>query len=310
MSSPTFARRKNPKGDKTGIFILLVLLVLVFFTIHSASPPAPVPRTVADTAFSAERAGDYINEIAKSPHGIGTPEHDSVKQYIRSVCDQLGMQTNIQTATSVHAFRNIVVAGKVNNIIARIKGTSNTKAVLIMGHYDSQPNTPGAGDDAAAVGAMLETARALKGSPPLQNDIIFLFTDGEEMGLLGSQAFVNDTSLLHEVGLVMNFDGRGNAGVSISFEVNPENGWVMNEFAKAAPYPVANSFSYEVYKRLPNFTDYTVFKAEGITGINSGIVEGFANYHSMTDVPSSLDLGSVQHYGANMLALAKHFGNL
>ena len=310
MGSPTFSRRRKSNGDKTGIFILLAVLVLAFFAIHSANPPAPVSRSADDTVFSAERAKDYINIIAKSPHGIGTPENDSVRKYIHAVCDQLGLQTSIQTTTSLRNFRNTVVAGKVNNIIARIKGTNNSKAVLIMGHYDSQPNTPGAGDDAASTGAMLETARALKAGPPLENDVIFLFTDGEEMGLLGAQAFVNDTSLLHEVGLVMNFDGRGNAGVSNTFEVNPENGWVITEFAKAAPYPIANSFSYEVYKRLPNYTDYTAFKEKDVTGLNSGFIEGFVNYHSMTDIPASLDLGSVQQYGANMLSLGKHFGSL
>jgi hypothetical protein len=310
MGSPTFARKKNPAGDKSGIIILLVAFLLAFFSIHNASPPAMVSRTAADTAFSAERAMDYINEIAKSPHSIGTLRNDSVKKYIHTVCDQLGLQTTIQTTTSTHSFRNIVVAGKVNNIIARIKGTNNSKAVLIMGHYDSQPNTPGAGDDAAAVGSMLETARGLKAGPALQNDIIFLFTDGEEMGILGAQAFVDDSTLLHQVGLVMNFDGRGNAGIINTFEVNPQNGWVITEFAKAAPYPVANSFSYEIYKRLPNYTDYTAFKEKDITGLNSGLIEGFVNYHSMTDVPSSLDQRSVQHYGANMIALAKHFGNI
>src|SRR5580765_4606255 len=203
MGSPTFSRRRKSNGGTAGIFILLGVLVLAFFAIHSASPPRAVSRTAADTVFSAERAKDYIDEIAKLPHGIGTPEHDSVRKYIHSVCDQLGLQTTVQTATALHSFGSIVIAGKVNNIIARIKGTNNSKAVLIMGHYDSQPNTPGAGDNAAAVGAMLETARALKTFLPLQNDIIFLFTDGEEMGLLGAQAFADDSSLLHQVGLVM-----------------------------------------------------------------------------------------------------------
>ncbi|MBS1600889.1 MAG: M20/M25/M40 family metallo-hydrolase [Bacteroidetes bacterium] len=310
MVPPTFARRRNKSDEIFGIIILLVAVLLAFFSIHTASPPAVVLKNAPDSVFSAERAKDHIDEIAKSPHSIGTPRNDSVKTYIVNVCNKLGLQTNVQTATSIRSFRNIVIAGKVNNIIARIKGTNNSKAVLIMGHYDSQPNTPGAGDDAAAVGAMLETARGLKAGPTFKNDIIFLFTDGEEMGLLGAQAFADDTALLNQVGLVLNFDGRGNAGISNTFEINPQNGWVINEFAKAAPYPVANSFSYEVYKRLPNYTDYTAFKEKNITGLNSGIIEGFVNYHSMTDIPANLDLRSVQHYGSNMLALAKHFGNI
>lgn len=308
--SPNFARRKNPASDWSGIITLLGALLLTFFAIHSASPPSVVSRTAVDTVFSAERAKDHVEIIANSPHSIGTIRNDSVRNYIQSTCIRLGMETRIQSATSFRIFRNVIIAGKVNNIIARVKGTDSGRAVLIMGHYDSQPNTPGAGDDAAASSAMLEAARALKSSGALRNDIIFLFTDGEEVGLLGAQAFADDPELMRQVALVLNYDGRGNSGVAMAFEVNRQNGWIMKEFAKAAPYPVANSFSYEVYKLLPNFTDYSVFKSKGIAGINSGIIEGFANYHSMTDVPASLDLRTVQHYGSNMLALAKHFGDM
>ena len=51
-----------------------------------------------------------------------------------------------------------------------------------MAHYDSVPFGPGAADDGAGVVTLLETARALKAGPPLKNDVIFLFTDGEEAG--------------------------------------------------------------------------------------------------------------------------------
>jgi Zn-dependent M28 family amino/carboxypeptidase len=37
---------------------------------------------------------------------------------------------------------------------------------------------------------MLETLHILKADSQLRNDVIFLFTDAEEFGLLGAQAFV------------------------------------------------------------------------------------------------------------------------
>jgi Zn-dependent M28 family amino/carboxypeptidase len=51
-----------------------------------------------------------------------------------------------------------------------------------MGHYDSVLNSPGASDDVHAVANMLEVARLLK-EEELENDVIFLITDGEELGL-------------------------------------------------------------------------------------------------------------------------------
>jgi hypothetical protein len=112
------------------------------------------------------------------------------------------------------------------------------------------------------------------------------------------------------MGLILNFEGRGNSGVSNMFEVNPENGWVVNEYAKSVAHPNANSLGYEVYKHLPNNTDYTIFKRAGITGLNNAYIEGFVNYHSMTDKPESFNRQTLQSHGENMLSLVKHFGNL
>lgn len=254
---------------------------------------------------------DYLKQIAQAPHSIGTVEHARVLQYIQTTCLKLGLETSIQNTTSIYSFGGPrITAGEVSNIIARIRGKNHSKAVVVMGHYDSQPNAVGAGDDGAACAAMLESARAIKAGTPLQNDIIFLFTDGEEVGLLGGAAYVQDSTLATQTGLVLNFDSRGNSGINTTFEENPENGWVMKEYIRSAAHPSANSFSYEIYKRLPNYTDYTPFKAAGISGLNSGFIEGYVNYHSITDNPANLDPGSLEHHGSNMVSLVRHFGNM
>jgi hypothetical protein len=300
---------KNPIMPKIpALAACLAVLLVAFFSIRTATPPKAISAEAADTVFSATRAMIHLNEIAKAPHSIGTAEETAVRQHILSACRELGLETEVQEGTGVYSFGGYIVSGKVHNILARMHGTASTKTLLIMGHYDSQPNTPGAGDDGSAVAGMLETARALKACAPLRNDLLFLFTDGEEAGLLGSAAFVADKEQREKIGLVMNFDNRGNSGISTTFEVNPDNGWVMNAYFHAADFPSANSFSYEVYKQLSNYTDYTPFKKEGITGLNSAFIEGYVNYHSMTDVPTRMDSGSIQQLGANMLSLAKYFG--
>ncbi|HEY5824096.1 MAG TPA: M20/M25/M40 family metallo-hydrolase [Cyclobacteriaceae bacterium] len=292
------------------LYFLIFIVFVSIISISTSTAPEVVNKTAPDSVFSAERAHVFLKEIAKAPHSLGTIEHTKVREYIVSVCNQLGLETEIQTTTAIQSFDRGVIAANVNNVIATLKGTTGGKVVVIMAHYDSQPNALGAGDDGAAVAAMLETARILKAGKPLVNDVIFLFTDGEEDGLLGAKAFVQESPLLNKIGLVINFEGRGNSGVSTMFEVNPKNGWAVNEYIKAAKHPVANSLSFEVYKNLPNDTDYTVFKKAGITGLNNAFVDGFVNYHSMTDGAENMDLKSLQNHGDNMLSLAKHFGNL
>src|SRR5205814_9841659 len=95
---------------------------------------------------------------------------------------------------------------RLENIVCRLKGTSQEKAVLLVAHYDAVNAGPGASDDGVAVAAFLEAARALKSLPQLKRDIIFLFTDGEEKGLQGARAFVSDPSWSQDVGIVLNFE--------------------------------------------------------------------------------------------------------
>ena len=83
---------------------------------------------------------------------------------------------------------------------------------------------------------MLETLRALKAGPPLDRDVIALLTDGEESGCLGARVFVTEHPWADEVGIVLNFDARGNSGPSIMFETSDGNGWLIRN-CTARPSP-------------------------------------------------------------------------
>ncbi len=61
------------------------------------------------------------------------------------------------------------------------------RALLLMAHYDTVPTSPGAVDNAAAVGVALELARVLAVHPPMQ-PVIIAFTADEEAGLVGAEA--------------------------------------------------------------------------------------------------------------------------
>jgi hypothetical protein len=289
---------------------ILTTLLAIFFSVR-LSAPGPVKTGIpADSVFSVQNAFIHLKTIAAVPHMLGSETHQQVKEYIIAQCKAMGFDTKVQNAVPVTENWGNVQAAFVQNIIALKKGINNSKAVVLMAHYDSEPNTAGAGDDGAGVAAIIETARALQKIAPLKNDLILLFTDGEEIGLMGATAFVKESPLAKNIGIVLNFEARGNSGPSNMFEVNEHNGWAINEYATAAAHPFANSLGYEVYKKLPNSTDYTIFKEAGITGLNSAFIDGFVNYHSPTDTPENLDLSSMQHHGENMLSLVKHFASL
>ncbi|OFX24751.1 MAG: hypothetical protein A2041_14520 [Bacteroidetes bacterium GWA2_31_9b] len=291
------------------LFISSIVLIIILSSILLRAPK-PLPISTNENEFSAERAFEHVKNIAQKPHMIGTEEHESVKNYIIHELQNIGLQTEVQTTTAINEFRGVARAGYVQNIIGTIKGKGKNKSVLIVGHYDSQPSAKGAADDGSAVAAMLEAASTLKQNEQLQNDIIFLFTDAEEVGLLGAKAFIDEHHLKYQIGIVLNLEARGTKGPSITFEVSPENGWIMREYIKAVPYPIAQSIAYEVYKILPNDTDFTLFKNEGLSGFNTAFTDGYVNYHSMTDSPENLSLASLQHQGSYIMGVAKHFGNI
>jgi len=294
-----------------GILTFLFLMFWLILSLYQANPPAAVSASAPAAEFSSGRAMKHVQMLAKQPHPMGSIEHGVVRDYIFNTLASDGLQPTIQTATAVNRKADwMLMAGTTQNVVARLQGTNNTKAVLLSAHYDSRPQAFGASDDGAGVAAMLETLRALKSAAPLQNDVIFLFTDGEEDGLLGANAFIDEHPWAKDVGLVLNFDARGNSGPSMMFETSQSNGWLVQEFAKAAPHPIANSLSVEVYRLLPNSTDFTVFSANGMQGLNFAYIDGLSSYHTLLDNSQAFDERSLQHHGSYALALARHFASL
>jgi hypothetical protein len=182
--------------------------------------------------------------------------------------------------------------------------------VALAAHYDSQQLAAGAGDDGAAVAAILETLRALRQGPPLRNDLYVIVTDAEELGLLGARAFVEEHPWWPEIDVLLSFEARGSAGPSVMFETSAGNGWVVRQLGEADPYPAGSSLFYEIYQRLPNDTDFSVYKRAGVTGLNFAFAEGSDAYHRSTDTIERLSMASLQHHGEHALSLARRFGGL
>jgi hypothetical protein len=277
---------------------IIFVIVTALFVVYQLNPPRPASVNAAATEFSGERALKHLTVIAQKPHPVGTTEHAEVANYIQNELAALGLTPEVQRTPNA------------TNVLVRLKGTVDEKAVLLVGHYDSVPTSPGAGDNGSAVAAMLETLRALKSSQPLRNDVIALFSDAEELGMVGARNFVYQHPWAKDVGVVLNFDARGTSGPVIMFETSNKNSWLIKEFAKAAPHPVANSMAQAIYQVMPNNTDLTIFKEAGFAGLNFAYIVGLNHYHGPSDNLANIDHGSLQHQGSTALALTSHFGNL
>lgn len=293
---------------------LLTFLIMTGVALLGALPlglPRPVPATAPPTEFSSGRALAHIRVIAREPHVMGSPENAAVRDYLIRELTALGLQPEVQKVTAVNFLFGVFTAGMPENVVARLEGTSDGgKAFLLMAHYDSMPTSLGASDGGAGVAALLETLRAIKAGPPLRNDVIFLFTDGEERGLLGARAFVDSHPWADDVGVVLNLAARGYTGPAYMFETSEDSGWIVQEVAKAAPYPLATSDAVAFFKLTGGDTDLSVFLDAGWAGLNVEYTQGYTHYHSRLDNAEELDERSLQHLGSYALALTRHFGNV
>lgn len=290
------------------LFILATLAV-IYFTMM----PQNLPRKEGPLSeFSSKRALEWIKVIAKSPHYIGSENHDTVAAYLQSELQLLGLETRTEEGTTLSDWGNLV---KSKNIIARIKGSHNSKALLLLSHYDSAPHShsPGASDDGSGVATILEGLRAfLHNKTPHKNDIIVVFSDAEELGLNGAALFVTKNSWAKDIGVAVNFEARGSSGPScMLMEVNSGNAQMVKAFSEAnTKYPVSNSLMYSVYKMLPNDTDLTVFREQGkIQGFNFAFIDGHFNYHTAQDDVAHLSEKTLAHQGTYLMPLLQYLSN-
>lgn len=292
--------------DSRIVVLFLILLGAVWLSLYKTRPPTAVPSSAPETEFSAERAIEHVYAISQEPHMTGTLEIYRVRDYILSAMADIGIEAEVQTTLAQNPLREDEVA-LVENIIARIPGTDSSQGIMYVGHYDSAPHSPGAGDDGVAVAVMIETARAVRAGTPLKNDVIFLFSDAEESTIGGAIA-ARKHPWMSEVGLVINLEMRGSSGPVYMFETGPDNGWVIPELAEAIPHPATSSLMRDVYTNMPNNTDFTAFRDAGYAGFNFSVLEGSTTYHTPRDQAENMDLRSIQHHGSNTLGIARHFG--
>lgn len=281
-----------------------LVLLTALSVVRVTRPPSPVPATASDTVFSAERALRHVEEIARVPRPMGTPAHDRARDYIVAQLTAMGIRPQIQTTTAVGT--RYQESGRVQNILAYIPGTSsNGKAVLVMVHYDGVEAGPAAADDGAATGALLETVRALRArKTPLVHDVIALFTDGEETGLLGAAAFVREHPWAKDVAIALNFEARGTNGRSYMFETGPGNLDAARVLRTAGDVTAGSVFT-TIYRTLPNDTDLSELALLKVPALNFAFAGGVERYHTSRDDLAHLSAGSVQHHGQQMLALTK-----
>ena len=254
-------------------------------------------------------AGNHANpNIAHDPDiivaGIG-PE--ALNDFFANVeMDNAEILEKINSTMKPHSFSmgNMVTMkanttwhpdGKACNVIGYIEGSDSElkdEVIIIGGHYDAVGNCsvllPGALDNASGTIDILAVAKAMSQSGiSLKRSVMFLFIGGEEVGLLGSQSYVENPTFLKENTICyINLDMVGNGtGFSLgSGKTHPE---LLKFFEEAN-----NRFLHRTFRSSEERENYgrprsdgEIFKRNGYRALGMGLT-GWnkpVNYHQPND---------------------------
>lgn len=271
--------------------------------------PAPAPMTAPAGDFSAARAMVDISAFAAKPHPVGSAADRAARDYLVGRMTALGLHPEVHAGVGVDLPKgasNVLLGGSVENIVGVLPGKDRAApAVALMAHYDSVPASSGASDDAAGVASALEIIRAFEARGVPDRDVMVVLTDGEEAGLLGAEAFFGRDAMAKRIGFVFNMEARGSAGRVQMFQTGDHNGEAVRLLARTAPRPEASSLAGYVYAHMPNDTDFTVSRRAALPGLNYAFAGRQFDYHSPSSTPATMDRGTLQDMGDQVLATAR-----
>lgn len=205
----------------------------------------------------------------------------------------------------------------ITNFIATVRGEKpGGKALLISSHYDGIggiETMPATADDGIAVASCLEVMRYAVNNP-VENDVIFIISDGEETGLIGAIEYMKSFTAAgidpaDKIGLVVNFEATGTSGSLLMFETGSNEADTVKAYSKILGTVSTNSLMTWVYSVMDNYTDLKTYKENGLQGLNFACVGSGQNYHSPNDSMENLSEGLLIQTMNVMLSAYNHFGN-
>ena len=305
--------------------VVLALFVVLAALLAYGLFTQPRPRNSDAEGFSSARVVKDIEVMSKEPHSVAHPEaRAQVREYLVQRLQELGADTvRILKYDSLVGPKNkhVEYIFDAHNIVAEFAPehaqADSVAELMFVAHYDSRYShifardtvwSYGAADDGYGVGVILETvSQLLKERENWSQAVKVLFTDAEEPGMIGMTAmWENDRQEFDNVGLMVNVEARGPWGPALLFEACPGNEKVVGLYASTARYPYTYSLTTVVYNFMPNFTDFTIVK-DSIPGLNFSTIADVNRYHTHLDNFSNISEKSIQHYGAQILPLAREY---
>ncbi|KAL4573836.1 hypothetical protein LXL04_020655 [Taraxacum kok-saghyz] len=316
-------------GDVAGFKLLFSLAIIygmlstVAYYVTHMKFITPLGIDAPLDRFSEARAIEHIRVLAHEIDGrqvnVFTADHTSVRvdhiwrqglhdaaKYIQTqlemLKDRAGSNVRIEIEQNVvNGSFNMMFLGHSlslgyrnhTNIVMRISSLESKDtdpSILLNGHFDSPPGSPGAGDCGSCVASILEIARLTIDSgwvPP--KPLIFLFNGAEELFMLGSHGFITTHKWVDTIGAFINLEASGTGGLDFVCQSGPGS-WPSQVYAESAVHPMGNSAAQDIFGFVPGDTDYRMFATDfgEIPGLDIILLHGGYFYHTTTDTVERL----------------------
>jgi hypothetical protein len=102
---------------------------------------------------------------------------------------------------------------------------------------------------------------------------------------MGAAALTTDRDVMDHLQTYVNVEATGNDGGAMLFQTGPSNGWLLKPWARRAPHPRGASYAIEIYRRLPNDTDFSILARHDVPGLNFAVTGDSYAYHTARDTP-------------------------
>ena len=201
---------------------------------------------------------------------------------------------NAQTVSlEVMARQNQNITAK--NVIGLIEGTSKPDSFLVVtAHYDhlgslgSKVYFPGANDNASGTALLLGLAEYFSTNPPAYS-MMFIGFSGEEVGLLGSRYYVtHPLRPLANIRFILNFDMVASAEKGIMVQGGSDYPEYWQRIKRLNDSETGPNAQLSKRKNSPN-SDHYFFLSQGVKGFYLYTKNGKQPYHSLKDVPQTLE---------------------
>ncbi|MFQ6611025.1 MAG: M28 family peptidase, partial [Fidelibacterota bacterium] len=187
-------------------FFFSVSVFIIFGSCQKAIPPTPSvnPNSIKFAGTLALRS--EIEFVEQFPYrSSGSSKSLQAVDWLFSKFSSYGLYCETDTWEIVNYSQPV----RLKNLICTLPG-ENQKEIVIIAHHDQSPATiQGADNDGSGIAIMLQLARIFSSEKNRKYTLVFLVSDGEEYGMLGTKRFVETHSNHHNIIAGISLDNLG-----------------------------------------------------------------------------------------------------